>query len=168
MSISTVVYIGVGSNLWENYVRHVLSSHLLSMVDNAPRRPLLTYYYVGHHYFLPNNLAIRGLIKEVSRCTKLRNPAKTKRTCCRNKQRNIDRSWTASWLLRQAATITECSALDQFLSTMCRPDELVTASKNAHKVHHEGSAVCGAYTYEVAESKAAKVTRYSRENGHPE
>lgn len=35
------------------------------------------------------------------------------------------------------------------------------------EVHTRGYGICGIYTYEVAESKVAKVTRYARENGHP-
>lgn len=35
------------------------------------------------------------------------------------------------------------------------------------KVHHEGIGLCGIFTYEVAESKSAKVNRYSRGKGHP-
>ena len=35
------------------------------------------------------------------------------------------------------------------------------------KVHHEGVGICGIYTYEVAESKSAKVNRYSKGKGHP-
>ena len=34
-------------------------------------------------------------------------------------------------------------------------------------VHKQGFGVCGIYTYEVAESKVAKVIRYARDNGHP-
>ncbi len=34
-------------------------------------------------------------------------------------------------------------------------------------VHSKGFGVCGIYTYEVAESKVAKVTKYARDNGHP-
>ena len=34
-------------------------------------------------------------------------------------------------------------------------------------VHQRGFGVCGIYTYEVAESKVAKVIKYARENGHP-
>ncbi len=34
-------------------------------------------------------------------------------------------------------------------------------------VHQRGFGVCGVYTYEVAESKVAKVTKYARDNGHP-
>jgi len=35
------------------------------------------------------------------------------------------------------------------------------------EVHHQGYGVCGIYTFEVAESKVAKVIKYARENGHP-
>jgi len=35
------------------------------------------------------------------------------------------------------------------------------------KVHKEGSAICGVYTHEVAESKVFKVNQFARENGHP-
>lgn len=35
------------------------------------------------------------------------------------------------------------------------------------EVHTKGFGVCGIYTYEVAESLTAKVTKYARENGHP-
>jgi ATP-dependent Clp protease adaptor protein ClpS len=35
------------------------------------------------------------------------------------------------------------------------------------EVHTKGFGICGIYTYEVAESKAAKVIKYARDNGHP-
>ena len=35
------------------------------------------------------------------------------------------------------------------------------------KVHNDGVGVCGVYTYEVAETKVAKVTKEAQENGHP-
>lgn len=35
------------------------------------------------------------------------------------------------------------------------------------KVHHQGSGICGIYTFEVAESKSSKVNKYSRAKGHP-
>ncbi len=35
------------------------------------------------------------------------------------------------------------------------------------EVHTRGFGVCGIFTYEVAESKVAKVIKYARENGHP-
>jgi len=34
-------------------------------------------------------------------------------------------------------------------------------------VHTKGFGICGIYTYEVAESKVAKVVKYARDNGHP-
>ena len=34
------------------------------------------------------------------------------------------------------------------------------------KVHNEGLAVCGIYTFEVAETKVDKVTKDAEENGH--
>lgn len=44
------------------------------------------------------------------------------------------------------------------------PDE---AYRIMLEVHHKGSAVCGIFTYEVAESKVAKVIKYAKDNGHP-
>lgn len=45
------------------------------------------------------------------------------------------------------------------------------SSEEAHslmlEVHTRGFAVCGIYTFEVAESKVAKVIKYARDNGHP-
>lgn len=35
------------------------------------------------------------------------------------------------------------------------------------QVHNQGSAVCGVYTFEVAEAKSCKVLEYSQANGHP-
>ena len=35
------------------------------------------------------------------------------------------------------------------------------------KIHNEGSAVAGVYTYEVAEQKAIDATNLAREHGHP-
>lgn len=34
-------------------------------------------------------------------------------------------------------------------------------------IHTKGMAVCGIFTYEVAEAKAQKVMRYARKEGHP-
>lgn len=34
-------------------------------------------------------------------------------------------------------------------------------------VHVQGKAVCGIYTRDIAETKAAQVNQYSRENQHP-
>lgn len=45
------------------------------------------------------------------------------------------------------------------------------SSEEAHaimmEVHMRGFGICGIFTYEVAESKVAKVIKYARENGHP-
>jgi len=35
------------------------------------------------------------------------------------------------------------------------------------EVHMRGFGICGIFTFEVAESKVAKVIKYARENGHP-
>ena len=35
------------------------------------------------------------------------------------------------------------------------------------EVHERGIGLCGIYTFEVAESKVAKVLRESKKNGHP-
>jgi len=35
------------------------------------------------------------------------------------------------------------------------------------KVHKEGMAVCGIYTFEIAESKVDKAVRMARDGGHP-
>lgn len=35
------------------------------------------------------------------------------------------------------------------------------------EVHTRGFGICGLFTFEVAESKVAKVIKYARENGHP-
>ncbi len=35
------------------------------------------------------------------------------------------------------------------------------------KVHQEGVGICGVYTFEIAESKCAKVVLLAKDNGHP-
>lgn len=35
------------------------------------------------------------------------------------------------------------------------------------KVHNEGSAVCGVYTRDVAETKVAQVSDFAQQHGHP-
>src|SRR5512146_1430220 len=35
------------------------------------------------------------------------------------------------------------------------------------KVHNEGSAVCGVYSYDVAETKVAQVSEFAKQQGHP-
>lgn len=42
-----------------------------------------------------------------------------------------------------------------------------TAFNLMMKVHHEGCAVCGIYTSEIAESKVKQVTEYARNHEHP-
>ncbi|GAA4903799.1 ATP-dependent Clp protease adapter ClpS [Ferrimonas pelagia] len=34
-------------------------------------------------------------------------------------------------------------------------------------VHYKGKGVCGVFTLDIAETKAAQVNRYARENQHP-
>jgi ATP-dependent Clp protease adaptor protein ClpS len=35
------------------------------------------------------------------------------------------------------------------------------------KVHNEGSAICGIYTCDVAETKRAQVIEFAKQHGHP-
>ena len=35
------------------------------------------------------------------------------------------------------------------------------------KVHNEGSAVCGVYSRDVAESKVTQVSEFAKQHGHP-
>ncbi|MDH4234594.1 MAG: ATP-dependent Clp protease adapter ClpS [Gallionella sp.] len=35
------------------------------------------------------------------------------------------------------------------------------------KIHNEGSAVCGVYSQDVAETKVVHVTEFAKQNGHP-
>ena len=35
------------------------------------------------------------------------------------------------------------------------------------KIHNEGSAVCGVYTRDVAETKVTQVTEFAQQQGHP-
>ena len=42
-----------------------------------------------------------------------------------------------------------------------------TATRLMLQVHTEGKAVCGTFTRDIAETKAAQVNQYARENQHP-
>ncbi len=35
------------------------------------------------------------------------------------------------------------------------------------KIHNEGSAVCGVYPRDIAETKISQVSAFARQNGHP-
>lgn len=35
------------------------------------------------------------------------------------------------------------------------------------KVHQEGSAICGVYPKDIAETKVAQVTAFAKQHGHP-
>lgn len=52
-----------------------------------------------------------------------------------------------------------------FVSVFKHPEPV--AVDLTKKIHNEGSAVAGTYTYEVAEQKAIDATNLSREHGHP-
>ncbi len=41
------------------------------------------------------------------------------------------------------------------------------ATRTMLKVHTEGKAVCGVYTRDIADTKAAQVNQYARDNEHP-
>jgi ATP-dependent Clp protease adaptor protein ClpS len=42
-----------------------------------------------------------------------------------------------------------------------------TATRVMLEVHTRGKGVCGAFTYEIAETKVAQVTSYARQHQHP-
>jgi ATP-dependent Clp protease adaptor protein ClpS len=42
-----------------------------------------------------------------------------------------------------------------------------SATRVMLEVHTRGKGVCGVFTYEIAETKVAQVTTYSRDNQHP-
>ena len=41
------------------------------------------------------------------------------------------------------------------------------ATRTMLQVHTEGSALCGIFTYEIAEAKVEQVNSYSQSHGHP-
>ncbi|PME28828.1 ATP-dependent Clp protease adapter ClpS [Vibrio sp. 10N.286.55.E10] len=45
--------------------------------------------------------------------------------------------------------------------------DIEKATEMMLKVHYEGKAICGTYSAEIAETKVAQVTMYSKENEHP-
>jgi ATP-dependent Clp protease adaptor protein ClpS len=45
--------------------------------------------------------------------------------------------------------------------------DLESATRVMLTVHTQGKGICGAFSKDVAETKAAQVNRYSRENQHP-
>lgn len=42
-----------------------------------------------------------------------------------------------------------------------------TATQTMLKIHKKGKAVCGIYTKDIAETKAALANQYARDNEHP-
>ena len=52
--------------------------------------------------------------------------------------------------------------LQRYFST-----DIEDATRVMLQVHQQGVAVCGVFTYEVAETKVAQVTDFARENQHP-
>ena len=45
--------------------------------------------------------------------------------------------------------------------------DLETATRVMLTVHTQGKGICGVFSKDIAETKAAQVNRYSRENQHP-
>jgi ATP-dependent Clp protease adaptor protein ClpS len=45
--------------------------------------------------------------------------------------------------------------------------DIEDATRTMLQVHQQGVAVCGVFTYEVAETKVAQVIDFARENQHP-
>lgn len=41
------------------------------------------------------------------------------------------------------------------------------AQQTMLKIHNEGSAVCGIYSRDIAETKVAQVVEFAQQNGHP-
>jgi ATP-dependent Clp protease adaptor protein ClpS len=45
--------------------------------------------------------------------------------------------------------------------------DISEATKIMLQIHHQGSGMCGTFTYEIAETKTYQVNQYSRQNKHP-
>jgi len=43
----------------------------------------------------------------------------------------------------------------------------ITANKIMLKIHNEGSAICGIYPFEVAETKVMQITNFAKQNHYP-
>ena len=54
-----------------------------------------------------------------------------------------------------------------FVLQSCFSKTLDEAQKVMLKVHNDGVGICGVYTYEIAETKTAKVIQMAKESGHP-
>ena len=68
------------------------------------------------------------------------------------------------WLLNDDYTPMEfvVGVLQKFFNKTSDEAEFIMLT-----VHTAGRAVCGEYPRDVAETKVARVTRFSREHGHP-
>ena len=68
------------------------------------------------------------------------------------------------WLLNDDYTPMEfvVDVLQKFFNKTSDEAEFIMLT-----VHTAGRAVCGEYPRDVAETKVARVTRFSREHGHP-
>ena len=54
-----------------------------------------------------------------------------------------------------------------FVLQSCFSKTVDEAQKVMLKVHNDGVGICGIYTYEIAETKTAKVIQMAKESGHP-
>ncbi|MEE2742765.1 MAG: ATP-dependent Clp protease adapter ClpS [Bdellovibrionota bacterium] len=54
-----------------------------------------------------------------------------------------------------------------FILQNCFSKTLDEAQDIMLKVHHEGIGICGVYTFEIAETKTARVLQMAKEGGHP-
>ena len=54
-----------------------------------------------------------------------------------------------------------------FILQNCFSKTLDEAQDIMLKVHNEGVGICGVYTFEIAETKTARVLQIAKEGGHP-